>query len=89
MANIALSLNQAGGTTQVIPFSVKLSDFTLVEPDPVNNPGQGDYKVTILPSVGVKYAIMKMVIKSSDYLIYPDINATLKVVCPSNTLKSS
>ena len=89
MATIALSLDQAGGTTQVIPFSVKLSDFVLVEPDPVNNPGKGEYKVTILPSVGSKYVIMKMVMKTSDDLISQNMNVTINAVCPSNTLKSS
>ena len=60
MANIALELNQNGGVEQLIPFSVKLSDFVLVEWDPVNFPGRGEYRATILPSVGSKYFIDKV-----------------------------
>lgn len=85
MANIALEFNQNGGVEQLIPFSVKLSDFVLVESDPVNNPGKGEYRVTILPSVGSKYFIDKVVIKTSDDLIYVNGGRYITTQCPGNS----
>ena len=86
MANIALELNQNGGVEQLIPFSVKLSDFVLVEPDPVNFPGDGEYRVPILPSVGSKYFIDKVVITTDADLIYVNGSKTITTKCPSNSV---
>ena len=86
MANIALELNQNGGVEQLIPFSVKLSDFVLVKPDPVNFPGDGEYRATILPSVGSKYFIDKVVITTDADLIYVDGYRRIDTMCPSNFL---
>ena len=86
MANIALELNQNGGVEQLIPFSVKLSDFVLVEPDPVNNPGVGEYRVPILPSVGSKYFIDKVVITTDADLIYVNGSKYMSTRCPSNSV---
>ena len=86
MANIALELNQNGGVEQLIPFSVKLSDFVLVENDPVNNPGSGEYRVTILPSVGSKYFIDKVVITTDADLILVNGTKYISTRCPSNSV---
>ena len=86
MANIALELNQNGGVEQLIPFSVKLSDFVLVENDPVNNPGRGEYRVPILPSVGSKYFIDKVVITTDADLIYVNGSKTISTKCPGNSV---
>ena len=86
MANIALELNQNGGVEQLIPFSVKLSDFVLVENDPVNSPGSGEYLATILPSVGSKYFIDKAVITTDADLIFVDGFRRISIKCPGNAL---
>ena len=86
MANIALELNQNGGVEQLIPFSVKLSDFILVEPDPVNSPGSGEYCATILPSVGSKYFIEKVVITTDADLILVNGFKYISTKCPSNSV---
>ena len=77
MANIALELNQNGGVEQLIPFSVKLSDF-------VKDPATWENKVTILPSVGSKYFIDKVVITTDADLLYVDGFTRIVTKCPGN-----